>query len=352
MKKKLVSLLKMLSFTLALLLLSTTVIGDKKENTDRDKTSYYFAMGTAVNITIYDNTQNDNLNKKIVEKINELSDSIISWRNSGSQLYMLNNNYRPGEEFPLEDTLREILAMSYKICKDSDGALDITIRPLANVWNIEEGDKDDFSVPSEESIIDALSRTGYEEITLTDNGIILGKEGIIIDFGATGKGYALDVIRDEYISGMVDGGIISIGGSVLVYGSKPDGKPWNVGIRDPFGEDGEMLGYLTFSGDVDICISTSGDYEKYIEKNGIRYHHILDTGTGYPARSGLSSVTVVCENGLASDGLSTACFVIGYDKSLDILKEYQAEAVFVTNEGEVIITDGLKNIFTREKKEE
>lgn len=347
MNKKIVSILKMLSLTLVLLLVSLRIMKDGKgQAEDEEKTEYYFAMGTVVDITMYGDSIQNNLNKQIVDRINQLSDNIISWRSENSQLYLLNNSYKTGEEYPIDNELREILTMSYKICKDSKGALDITIRPLANLWNIEEANEDNFIVPSEADIETALSKTGYQNIEFTDDGLVLKKDDMILDFGATGKGYALDVIRDEYIREKADGCILSIGGSVLLYGSKPDNKPWTIGIRDPFGQDGDVLGYLSFTGNVNLCISTSGDYEKYIEKDGIRYHHILDTKTGYPANRGLSSVTVVCENGLASDGLSTACFVLGYEKSLPVLEQYQAEAVFVTNQGEIMVTDGLKDKFT------
>ena len=131
----------------------------------------------------------------------------------------------------------------------------------------------------------------------------------------------------------------------MTYGKKPDGKPWKIGIANPRTEDGESyLGSLTIDGT--CSISTSGDYEKYVIEDGVRYHHILDSKTGYPAESGLISVTIVCEDGWLSDGLSTACFVLGYEDSLPLLETYQAEAVFVTEDKEVIVTDGLKDMFT------
>jgi thiamine biosynthesis lipoprotein len=118
-----------------------------------------------------------------------------------------------------------------------------------------------------------------------------------------------------------------------------------VGVRNPDGAADDMIGYIELSGVDYMCVSTSGDYEKYVEYNGEKYHHILDRSTGYPAKSGLSSVTVMCKSGTDSDGLSTACFVLGKEKSVELLKKYDAEAVFVDTDGNVSITDGMKEYY-------
>ena len=350
MNKKLSLLLKML--VLALGLLAVYIATSKRTDTigeDDADTIYDFAMGTAVSIKLYGVSDEKAVATDIVTRINQLSDETISWRAEGSELYQLNSSYVTGKEYNVSPELNEILTMSFKICEDSKGALDISIRPLANLWNIEQATEDEFSIPYFADIADIIPEIGYENISFTDQGIILNKDGMLLDFGATGKGYALDIIRAELIEDKVDGAVVTIGGSVLVYGEKSNKKPWNIGIRDPFGQDGDMIGYLTFDGETNICISTSGDYEKYIEKDGVRYHHILDRMTGYPASAGLSSVTVVCENGLASDGLSTACFVLGYDASISLLETYGAEGIFVLSDGEIIVTDGLEDIFSKAK---
>ena len=119
-------------------------------------------------------------------------------------------------------------------------------------------------------------------------------------------------------------------------------KKINVGIRNPRGEANDYMGILSLK---DCCISTSGDYEKVLTVNGKKYHHILNPKTGYPAESGLMSVTIVCDSGLLSDALSTACFVMGYEKSLPLLKEFDAEAVFITHDNYVFVTNGLKDKF-------
>lgn len=167
-----------------------------------------------------------------------------------------------------------------------------------------------------------------------------------------GKGIACDRIKDLLDEDMIaqredtgtQGAIVSVGGSILVYGKKPDGEKWTVAIQDPRGPDGEYMGVLSL--DDTTVVSTSGDYEKYFMENGKRYHHILDPHTGYPAESGLISVTVVCENGLLSDGLSTACFVLGKERGLKLLEEYGAEGVIIDKDKKVTVTDGLQKQLT------
>ena len=229
----------------------------------------------------------------------------------------------------------------FELAKESNGAFDPTLGRLSQLWNL--GTANPY-IPKKSEVTELLSETGWEKITLDDGDVYL-KDGVQIDLGAVGKGIgcdeALKILEDKNASAAV----VAVGGSILTYGEKPDGKPWKVGIANPRNEDGESyLGALTIEGT--RSISTSGDYEKYVIKDGVRYHHILDPETGYPAESGLISVTIVCEDGWLSDGLSTACFVLGYEDSLPLLEAYQAEAVFVTEDKKVIVTDGLNDLFT------
>ena len=166
-----------------------------------------------------------------------------------------------------------------------------------------------------------------------------------LDLGAVGKGIACDVAQN-YLKKQkeVSGAVIAVGGSILLYGSKSDGTNWNVAVQNPRGQDGEAMGVLSLSGTTNV--STSGDYEKYFIQDGKRYHHILDPSTGYPADSGLISVTVVSDNGLLSDGLSTACFVLGKEKGQKLLETYGAEGIFIDQNKKVTVTKGLKDKFT------
>ena len=127
------------------------------------------------------------------------------------------------------------------------------------------------------------------------------------------------------------------------HGQKPDGSSWQVAVTDPRDTEGDYLGVVSLNGTE--FLSTSGDYEKYFIEDGVRYHHILDPSTGYPARSGLTSVTVVCSDGLDADGLSTACFVLGREKAKKLLEQYNADGLFVDDSGHVYLTEGMKERF-------
>ena len=183
--------------------------------------------------------------------------------------------------------------------------------------------------------------------TNTDESVssIYIEDQCTLDLGAVGKGIACDVAQN-YLKQQkeVSGAVIAVGGSILLYGSKADGTNWNVAVQNPRGKDGEAMGVLSLSGTTNV--STSGDYEKYFMQNGKRYHHILDPSTGYPAESSLISVTVVSDNGLLSDGLSTACFVLGKEKGERLLETYGAEGVFIDQNKKVTVTKGLKDKFT------
>lgn len=202
---------------------------------------------------------------------------------------------------------------------------------------------------------DSANNTGKNKETSGDTGknnstneavsYIYIEDQCTLDLGAVGKGIACDVAQN-YLKQQkeVSGAVIAVGGSILLYGSKPDGSNWNVAVQNPRGQDGEAMGVLSLSGITNV--STSGDYEKYFMQDGKRYHHILDPSTGYPAESGLISVTVVSDNGLLSDGLSTACFVLGKEKGQKLLETYGAEGIFIDQNKKVTVTKGLKDKFT------
>lgn len=340
-------LLGMIGVSVLLIVLyhvGTTKTGTKEASLESAETSYSFAMGTSVAVSLYD--ADKALSTQIEQAIKQLDTEVISWRQDTSELAVLNHSYRPGEAYTVSDTLYTAIVQSLNICRDSEGALDVTIRPLANVWNIEDADAENFQAPSDSEIKAALNKVGYESVSCGDDHTVTINTGDrSLDLGAVGKGFALDIVEQILKKESVAGATISVGGSILVYGSKPDGSSFHVGIRDPEGTADEYIGYLELEPDSNLCISTSGDYEKYIEKDGVRYHHILDRATGYPAATELASVTVVCANGLYSDALSTACYVLGYERSQAILEKYHAQAVFIDHAGNITVTEGLQEYF-------
>lgn len=343
-----------------------------------------FVMSTVLSEKIYGTKD---VTQDIKEELDKLEKDQLSWREDHSVVSKINADAQKGIKTKLDSDMTSWVEDSLELAKRSNGAFDPTIGRLTRLWNIEG---DNPKVPSKQEIKNTLEDTGYTKIHLEkvesqntantkknvdkdikDNtaknketsedtskntntnesvsSIYIGDK-CTLDLGAVGKGIACDVVQD-YLKKQkeVSGAVIAVGGNILLYGSKADGSDWNVAVQNPRGQDGEAMGVLSLSGTTNV--STSGDYEKYFMQDGKRYHHILDPSTGYPADSGLISVTIVSDSGLLSDGLSTACFVLGKEKGEKLLETYGAEGVFIDQNKKVTVTKGLKDKFTILNKE-
>ena len=312
-KKKIV-----LSVLCVLLVAAVTVgaivfAGYKKEYDSREKSG--LSMGSIVTIKLY----GDDTFKKldVVKGLIDNLDKEISRKIDTSAVSLLNKN---GEV--KSATVSDILLKCRKVSEMSGGAFDLTVGPLSSLWDF---DDDVQKVPSESDIKKALSTVDYEKIAVNGANVRINKNQTI-DLGSVGKGAACDMAKAYLQKSGVKGAVISVGGSILAYGQRNKiGDKWRIAVRHPR-EENAYIGIINLS---EGFVSTSGDYEKYFEKDGKRYHHILDANTGYPADSGLISVTVVCDSGTLSDALSTACFILGEEKSKALLDEYSAAAIFV-----------------------
>lgn len=343
-----------------------------------------FVMSTVLSEKIYGTKD---VTQDIKEELDKLEKDQLSWREDHSVVSKINADAQKGIKTKLDSDMTSWVEDSLELAKRSNGAFDPTIGRLTRLWNIEG---DNPKVPSKQEIKNTLEDTGYTKIHLEKvesqntantkknvdkdikyntaknketsedtsqntntnesvSSIYIGDK-CTLDLGAVGKGIACDVVQD-YLKKQkeVSGAVIAVGGSILLYGSKADGSDWNVAVQNPRGQDGEVMGVLSLSGTTKV--STSGDYEKYFMQDGKRYHHILDPSTGYPADSGLISVTIVSDSGLLSDGLSTACFVLGKEKGEKLLETYGAEGVFIDQNKKVTVTKGLKDKFTILNKE-
>lgn len=282
----------------------------------------FFAMDTVISAEVT-GKNSESCIAEIEKCVSEL-DGILSRHSESSEISLLNKN----SGGTLSDKTAGYFRLLIDVSQKSGGAFDFTLGAVSDLW----GFGSDPSVPDEAELQKALSECGYENVSLSGNNLSLG--GGVIDFGAAGKGIALDEIRLILEKSDAKEAVISVGGSVLIYGD----KEIKVGIRDPYGNAGRSIAALTLS---DACISTSGSYERCFEENGKNYHHIIDPETGYPVENGLISVTVVSDNGALSDALSTACFVLGLEKGSALAKEYGCEAVFITESKQIHATGGI-----------
>ena len=249
------------------------------ENDIQTYTNTDFAMDTVVSETLY--TTGDDINSKLTSVLTDVETNLLSWTNESSQIYKVNAD--SGKDKEISDELSGYLERLLKIAKDSDGAFDPTIGKLIRLWDI---GGENQKIPEEAEIKNVLKDSGYQKVSL-DGTTIRMDEGCSLDLGAAGKGIGCDSIL-EYLETQKDvsAALMNLGGSsVMTYGSKPDGSSWNVAVTDPRAEnDDDYLGVVALNGTE--FLSTSGDYEKYFIEDGVRYHHIMDPSTGYPAKSG------------------------------------------------------------------
>ncbi len=236
----------------------------------------------------------------------------------------------------------ELIERAVAFGRDTNGAFDITIRPVTELWGIGTGNE---RVPAREEIDEALAYVNYRDIELDGaNGVKLAREGMKLDLGAVAKGYAADKAAEILRAAGVKSAIIDLGGNIYFLGVKSGGAPWRVGVRNP--EAGENGFFCTVELGADTAVVTSGAYERFFESGGVKYHHIIDPATGCPADSGLMSVTIIGKNGCEADALSTACFVLGRERATALLENLGGvEGIFVSDEREVYITPGLEGVF-------
>lgn len=293
-----------------------------------------WAMGSYVQQTLY-GSGTEEAATDASSSITEL-ENLISWRVADSDIEKLNS--AAGTEWlELDERTIDVLEQALSVSEATGGAYDPTVLPISSLWNF---DSDEPTFPGDDKIQEFLPFVGYEflRINTEDNTASLRNHGNGVDLGGIGKGAACDAALEVYRNSNISGGIIAVGGSVGIYGNKPDGTDWRVSVRDPEGKLSDGVGVISLETG---CISTSGSYEKTFTEDGVTYHHLLDPKTGYPAESGLVSVTVVHESGAISDALATACFVLGIEDSLPVLQELGASALFIDEEHHITIAGDL-----------
>lgn len=230
----------------------------------------------------------------------------------------------------------EVAEKAVQISELTGGAFDVTIGPLVVLWQMRL--KQD-AIPSDAEIKNVLSRIGYRNLVIDahKSTIYLSKPHMIMDFGAIAKGYAADKAAEVLKKKGIENGIVAVSGDIRVLGKRSDGKPWNIGVQHPRQPD-KTLVVLPLS---NKSISTSGDYERFRIVNNKRYHHILDPRIGRPS-AGMESVTVIGNRGIDIDPLTTALFILGTEKGMDIVKKLGYEAIFVDERGDVVTTPGIQ----------
>lgn len=311
-------------------------------------------LNTAVQITIYDSQD-----KALLDDCLALCDKyelVFSRTNEKSELYKLNhrkdtsdkdpNTDRQTTPYPVSGTadtwhisedLAALLSEGLDITRESDGAFDIAIAPLTSLWDFTA---EDPKVPDDAAIQKALPLCSSDGVTIDGQDITLPSDDIQFDVGAIAKGYIADRLKDFLVKKGVKSAIINLGGNVLCIGSKPDGTPFKVGIQKPFADRNETEAVMDITGK---SVVSSGIYERCFKQNGKLYHHILNPKTGYPYDNSLVSVTIISDQSVDGDALSTTCFALGLDKGLKFAEKKGVQAVFITEDYKLHYTDGFRD---------
>lgn len=306
------------------------------------------AMDTVMTFTAYGRSRED----AVLDAVGEVRrlERLLSRTDEKSPVYRLNQQGTAEVDGEVWDLIRT--AADYTAA--TGGAFDITVAPVVSAWGFTT---DSYQVPEQETLSRLLDRVGTEHIreeAAGDGQVRLTLDaGTGMDLGGIGKGYASDRVVEVFQKAGVTQGWAALGGNVAALGRRSDGKPWQVGVRDPARPEdaAACLGMLSLE---DAFAVTSGSYERFFEQDGTRYHHIIDPATGYPAQSGLVSVTVVAPlkagGGTMCDALSTALFVMGEERAAEFWRQgpYEFEMVLVTEDGRVLVTDGLADRFALE----
>lgn len=301
----------------------------------KPETARTYMMGTIVEISIY---EYDGNSREVLEGCIKLCgkyDKVFSRTMEGSELYNLNIEMAKDGETEISDELRALMESSVYYSQISGGAFDITIGSVTALWDFVSASE---HIPDESELNEAIKHVSYENIII-DGNKISAPVGTVFDLGAVAKGHIADRLKEYLLEKGVVSAIVNLGGNVLCIGGLRGEKPFTIGIKKPFGEDGEISAYLKIK---DLSAVTSGPYERYFVREDRLYHHILDTKTGYPVETELQSVTIISGSSELCDAMSTACFAMGLQKSKNLIESLEdVYAIFIDNEGQIIITENL-----------
>ena len=279
-----------------------------------------FACDTIVTVTAYAPQETVDATLAICADY----EKVLSKTAEGSDVWRL--NHANGEPVVVDPETAALLSLAVEIGTLSDGAFDVTIAPASALWDF---NADEPVLPDPDALRTACERIDYRNIVIDGNTVTL-LNGAEIDLGGIAKGYIADRVAAYLRSQGVASACINLGGNVVTIGTKPNGDPWTIGIRDPNGAPDESEEVVSIT---DGAIVTSGTYERGFTLDGVRYHHVLDPETGMPVSNGLASVTIIGERSDLCDALSTACFVLGEEASKPLLDRFGVSAIFLYADG-------------------
>lgn len=294
-----------------------------------------FALDTFVSVTLYDSDDENILEEALGLCLKY--ERIFSATLENSELYRL--NHRKENRVEVSAELAEVIAKGLAYGKLSEGAFDISIEPVKALWDFKSMEP---VLPHEESIAAELLKVDYRNIELEGNTVIFKNAETRIDLGAVAKGYIADKIKEYLVEKGIKSAIINLGGNVLCIGKKPDGLAFAIGLQMPFADRNETIARLSIEG---FSVVSSGVYERHFNIGGEEYHHILDPKTGYPCKTGLIGVSIVCPSSADADALSTTCFALGAEKGMALVNSIpDTYAYFILEDYHILYSEGAKDL--------
>jgi thiamine biosynthesis lipoprotein len=334
-RKVLLTLLALVAVGLA----AGCILQYRTNQKNRSCTKQLFAMDTVMSFTAYGRNCEEAVDAAMKEV--QRLDDLLSTGNETSEISQINES---GSGSMSEDTA-VILSRAMEVYDSTGGLFDVTIYPVMKLWGFTD---QQYQVPTEEELKEVLSLVDASKIRIEGDEVTL-QAGQQIDLGGIAKGYTSAVVMEVFREYGISSGIVSLGGNVQVLNRKTDGSCWRIGIRDPQSETGDILATVEVENE---AVITSGGYERYFEQDGNTYIHIIDPRTGYPAEGDLASVTVISEDGMLADALSTSLYIMGFDGAVAYWQSYREmfDMVLVTDEGEIYATDGISSQLTTDKE--
>lgn len=293
-----------------------------------------FAMDTYMTFEAHGERAEEAVNAAI-EEVKRL-DALLSAGSASSEVYGINS---AGQGTVSGDTER-LLKRAEEIYESTGGLFDITVYPLMELWGFSSKS---YHVPTETELQSVLPLVGFDKLSFDEERILLS-EGQKIDFGGIAKGYTSGRAIEIFRSYGIENGLVSLGGNIQTIGVNREGLPWNIGIRDPEGDQNDSIASVRISGK---AVVTSGGYERYFEEDGNTYIHIINPKTGYPADGDLVSATIISGDGTLADAMSTSVYLMGLEKAEDYWKGHweEFEMILITKDGNIYVTEGISEDF-------
>ena len=290
------------------------------------------AMDTVMSLSVYGGGADTCA--RIRERTQAL-DRCLSAVDENSEIYALNHSSAAA----LSDDALALIQRSLTLCWELDGSFDITVYPAVSAWGFTSGD---YRVPEPQELQEIARHIDYHAVTIDGNTVTL-PEGFMLDPGAVAKGYLADECRAILDDAGARAAVLNLGGTICLYGSKPDGSSFKVGVADPV-NPAAYFGTLRLG---ECVVATSGGYERYFELDGRRYIHIINPMTAAPVDNGVMSVTIVADEGVTADAYSTALFVMGAEDAAAFYRSHGGfEYILLTDDGTLYVSEGLADRFT------